>query len=179
MSNLAYKLPYTIKDYDMWEGDWELIDGDAIAIAPSPFGRHQAIISKMLFQIESSFDKCPNPCFAYPDTDYVIDELNVFRPDISILCKKVAKRITSTPKLIVEVLSDSTALKDTTIKFDTYEKEGVEYYLMVDYKTRRVKLYHLKEYKYQKIEDKNDGKFSLKINKCDIEFDIDKWWSVL
>ncbi len=179
MSNIAYKTPYTLKDYDMWEGDWELIDGDAVAMAPSPFGQHQAIISKVLYQMEKSFEKCPNPCYAYPDVDYVIDDLNVFRPDISILCKKVATRITSTPKMVVEVLSDSTAVKDKTIKFDTYEKEGVLYYLMVDYKQRRVKLYELKDYRYVKTQDKEDGKFEIKLNDCDLEFDIDKWWAAL
>ncbi|MEO1923214.1 MAG: Uma2 family endonuclease, partial [Nautiliaceae bacterium] len=28
---------YTVKDYEQWEGDWELIEGRPYAMAPAPF----------------------------------------------------------------------------------------------------------------------------------------------
>jgi len=174
--NLAYKVPYTVDDYMMWEGDWELINGDAISMAPSPYGRHQAVLFEIMYQMKNSFESCDNPCYLYYDTDYIIDELNVFRPDCSVVCKKVEKQINFTPLMIVEVQSDSTAIKDRTIKFSTYEKEGVKFYMMVDYKLRNIKLYELKDYRYVKILDDNSGKFSFDLNGCKIEFNIDKWW---
>ena len=177
--SLAYKLPYTYEDYKHWDGDWELIDGNAIAMAPSPFGPHQGIMSKVLFDINYSLRKCNNKCFAYAELDYIIDEFNVFRPDISVVCEKIKEYIKTPPKLIVEILSPSTAIKDKTVKFQTYEKEGVEWYMMVDYELKKVKLYRLINYKYQKVDEKIDGKMKLEVDDCEIEFNIDEWWEVI
>jgi len=38
----------------------------------------------------------------------------------------------STPKLVVEILSKSTRLRDLTSKFDLYEHHGVAFYLVLD-----------------------------------------------
>jgi len=35
---------YTVNDYMLWEGDWQLIDGVPIAMSPSPFGQHERIV---------------------------------------------------------------------------------------------------------------------------------------
>ena len=35
-----YQPHYTVDDYQHWEGDWELWNGVAVAMAPSPFGPH-------------------------------------------------------------------------------------------------------------------------------------------
>jgi len=174
---VAYKLPYTVEDYQQWEGDWELIEGDAIAMAPSPFGPHQAVMMKILFQLEQSFSNCPNRCFIYPETDYIIDELNVFRPDISVVCQKVQKHITTTPAMVVEILSNSTAIKDTTIKFQTYQKEGIAFYLIVDYEKQTFKLYKLQDGKYIK-QDLQEA-FSFELKGCMIELDAKEWWKVI
>ncbi len=172
----AYKLPYTYKDYQMWEGDWELINGEAIAMAPSAFGPHQYILSKILTQLNISLDKCQNNSFVYAELDYIIDEYNVFRPDISVVCKKIERFIDITPKMVIEILSPSTSLKDTTIKFSSYEKEGVEFYMMVDYELRKLKLYKLINYKYVKIAEENQGEFKFSFDGCEVVFNIDKWW---
>lgn len=29
---LAFKLPYTYEDYRHWEGDWKLIEGEAVGV---------------------------------------------------------------------------------------------------------------------------------------------------
>jgi len=177
--SLAYKIPYSYEDYKQWKGDWELIDGDAIAMAPSPFGPHQALLSIISSDINNSFRKCSKRCFVYAELDYIIDEFNVFRPDISVVCEKIKDFIKTPPKLIVEILSPSTALKDKTVKFETYQKEGVEFYMMVDYELKKVKLYRLIDYKYQKIDEKTDGEIKLKINECEIGFNISEWWDLI
>ena len=49
MSNsIKFAPPYTIADYRLWKGDWELWNGIAIAMTPSPFGRHQALVASLL-----------------------------------------------------------------------------------------------------------------------------------
>lgn len=177
--SIAYRLPYTYDDYKKWEGDWELIGGEAVAMAPSPFGPHQSLLLSIGTDIKSSFNNCKKKCFVYAELDYVVDKFNIFRPDISIMREKVAKFINTPPKMVVEILSPKTAMKDKTIKYDTYEKEGVEFYLMVDYNLKQVKLYRLVDYKYRKIDDKEKGTMEVEINGCTVVFDLDEWWEVV
>lgn len=49
---------YSLADYQRWEGRWELIDGVAIAITPSPFGHHERIISRLSRMLGNQFDHC-------------------------------------------------------------------------------------------------------------------------
>jgi len=48
---LAYEERYSIEEYEQWEGDWELIYGDAYGMAPSPGFEHQSISGKIFRQI--------------------------------------------------------------------------------------------------------------------------------
>ncbi|WP_302117794.1 hypothetical protein [Allorhodopirellula heiligendammensis] len=40
---------YTIADYQHLKGDWELWDGFAIVMSPSPFGGHQTIATRLAY----------------------------------------------------------------------------------------------------------------------------------
>ena len=170
---------YTYQDYKQWDGDWELIDGKAVAMAPSPFGPHQGILVRIASDIGSGLRQCKKECFVYAELDYVVDEFNVLRPDLSVVCKKVEEFIRTPPKMVVEILSPSTAMKDKRIKYDIYEKEGVEYYLMIDYHLKQVKLYKLIDFHYQKIDDKDEGTMIVEMENCRIELNIDVWWEIL
>jgi Uma2 family endonuclease len=176
---LAYKPIYTYEDYKKWKGDWELIDGNAIAMAPSPFGPHQNLLVSIASDIRNSLRNCKNGCFVYAELDYIVDEINVLRPDISLVCEKVKDFIKIAPKLIVEILSPSTSIKDEKVKFEIYEKEGVEFYMIVDYKLKKVRLFKLVNSKYQKIDEKVNGIMKIKINGCEISFNIDEWWEMI
>ncbi len=177
--DIAYRLPYKVEDYQRWEGDWELIAGEAVAMAPSPFGPHQGILTQLMIEIGNALKKCQNGCFVYAELDYIVDEFTVFRPDISVTCKKITEFIRTPPKMVVEILSPSTAMKDKSVKFQIYEKEGVEFYLMVDYHLKQVKLYQLIAYQYQKIDDKDKGIMEVEIEGCKVTFDIDGWWKMI
>jgi hypothetical protein len=37
---------YTVADHAAWEGDWELLDGVALAMTPSPFWGRQAATNR-------------------------------------------------------------------------------------------------------------------------------------
>ena len=39
---------YTYDDYKHWEGDWELIRGFPVSMAPNPFRIHQLLISMII-----------------------------------------------------------------------------------------------------------------------------------
>ena len=49
MSNIEFLPKYSYSDYLIWEGDWELVEGVPIAMAPAPMKIHQNIASELFF----------------------------------------------------------------------------------------------------------------------------------
>lgn len=135
MSSAAKYIPhYTFADYRQWEGDWELWSGIPVAMTPSPFGRHQWVAGKILSQINHRLGEadCAD-CYVVGETDWVVSDDTVVRPDISVVCGEFPERfIEHSPVAVVEVLSERTAEKDRTAKFALYRQAGVRYYLLVD-----------------------------------------------
>ena len=160
---------YKYSDYVKWEGDWELIEGYPFAMAPSPFGKHQNIMWKLARYFDESLEDCE--CEGYPELDWIIDEKTVVRPDIAIYCEEIEKYPKTTPKIVIEIISESTAEKDENIKFKLYEKEKVEYYVLVYPDFEKVKIYKLDNKKYDKI---YEGDKTFKFDLCDIEIDFSK-----
>ena len=125
MSNLVYEY-YTYKDYQHWEGDWELIDGVAYAMAPLPIRSHQFIATMLSFEMNRTLD-CEE-CEVLIEIDYKVNEYTVLKPDVVLSCKDDGEKyLTKAPKIIFEVISSSTARRDEEVKFKIYEEEGVEY----------------------------------------------------
>jgi len=170
---------YSYEDYKEWEGRWELIDGIAYAMAPMPMIKHQRIVNKIGWQLQEIFQDCKR-CQVLQPVDWKIDENTVVQPDNLVICHtpKNESYLTKAPEIIFEVLSKSTAKKDTTVKFDIYEKEGVKYYFIVNPDDEVVKVYELKNGKYIKVGDFSDEVMEFKIDKCesDFRFDFSKIW---
>ena len=160
---------YKYSDYVKWEGDWELIEGYPFAMAPSPFGKHQVLMSRLIQQFNNELEECE--CEGYPELDWVIDEKTVVRPDIAIYCEEIEKYPKTTPKIIIEIVSDSTSEKDENIKFKLYEREKVEYYVLVYPDFEKVRIFKLKNAKYDKVYE-GDGNF--KFDLCEIEINFGK-----
>jgi Uma2 family endonuclease len=124
---------YTVTDYQQWKGDWELWDGVAIAMSPSPFGRHQivagALYRSMGNQIETG--KC-RATLLY-EIDWVVRNNTVVRPDMVVLCGGAPERhVEIVPAIVVEVLSDTTRQNDLSYKRALYREQQVHYYVIVD-----------------------------------------------
>ena len=134
MGQPKYFPHYTVADYQQWSGDWELWDGVAVAMTPSPFGKHQKAITRLAQMLLNELDRVQcDDCEVAVELDWIIENDLVVRPDISVCCGlNIDKYIESPPTFIAEVLSLSTQLKDKTAKFDLYAKEGVKYYATVD-----------------------------------------------
>ena len=160
---------YKYSDYVKWEGDWELIEGYPFAMAPSPFGKHQILMSRLIQQFNNELEECE--CEGYPELDWVIDEKTVVRPDIAIYCEEIEKYPKTNPKIVIEIISESTAEKDENIKFKLYEREKVEYYVLVYPDFEKVRIFKLIDGKYDKVYE-GDGKF--KFDLCDIEVNFAK-----
>ena len=167
---------YTYDDYLHWEGRWELIDGIAYAMAPMPMIRHQKIVNKIGRLLDELFEKCPL-CQVLQPVDWKIDEETIVQPDNLVICHKPTNEhyLTRAPEIVFEVLSPSTARKDTGIKFDLYEQEGVAWYLIVDPVDEVVKVYRLHEGRYIKVGDFHDEALALTIKKCEGESVFDFW----
>ncbi|MBS3780537.1 MAG: Uma2 family endonuclease [Desulfovermiculus sp.] len=49
---------YTLTDYAQWTGDWELIQGQPVAMTPSPGVSHQRISLKIARQLDEQLEDC-------------------------------------------------------------------------------------------------------------------------
>ena len=93
-------------------------------------------------------------------------------PDVSIICNmKDRKNISFTgiPRMVMEVLSDSTEDYDRNEKMDIYKKVGVSEYWIVDWRKKQVEIYmfDFKEdgtsytYLFKKVTEKNKEELQL------------------
>jgi Uma2 family endonuclease len=178
--NAVKLLPYyTYEDYCNWEGRWELIDGIPFAMSPAHTPRHQWLLINIATELKNAIkkSKCKN-CKVYDFIDVKIEEDTILQPDCSIVCKTITKKFLDFPaKLVVEILSPATALKDRHTKFSIYEKFGMKYYMIVDEEKEAIEIYLLKSSKYirQKITPKKSFIFSLE-DDCKIEVLMQNIW---
>lgn len=136
---------YTYDDWIHWEGQWELLEGHPIAMSPTPIPKHQRVVAEMIYEFVAALRKsgCKN-CRVYNGMDYVIANDTILVPDILIVCGGIEKKFLDfPPKLVVEILSPSTALRDRNTKFQLYQQQGVQYYLIADPEKDLLELYEL------------------------------------
>jgi len=162
---------YTYEDYKLWKGDWELIYGLPLAMSPSPMRDHQRIGAALSSALFNEVQDCKD-CEVVYELDYLIDSENVLRPDIALICSEESDYITKAPKIIVEILSPSTARRDEKAKFEIYEKEKVLYYILVYPKTLNAKIYKIENNIYQKQGDFTKEKYLFDELKCKVEVDF-------
>jgi Uma2 family endonuclease len=173
MKPLRYLPNYTVSDYKLWEGDWELIDGIPNAMSPSPLKKHQLLAIAVLNHISAAMEKSKNFCsdgVVVYELDWIINDSTVLHPDIALTCDKEGDFITSPPVLIVEILSPSTAYKDRIVKAEIYCEQGVKYYLLADPDAKTFQIFILKDGKY--VESNSNTNFSIQ-NDCSIQFSLE------
>jgi len=128
-----YEPHSSVTDYLQWEGEWELWNGTAVAISPSPLGPHERAAAKLVFQIESCLQAQGCACATYAGLDWIVSDDTVVRPDVMVVCGiQPGRHLERPPALAIEILSDATAEKDRTAKRRLYELTGVGHYLLID-----------------------------------------------
>ena len=134
MSSAPRYLPhYTVKDYMQWQGDWQLFDGLAIAMTPSPFGRHEQIVVNLIYELTANIHRHECDCRVYAGLDWIVSDDTVVRPDVMVVCGEQPERhLERAPEFVVEVLSLSTEKQDRAMKRQLYFEHGVAFYLIVD-----------------------------------------------
>src|SRR6056297_974137 len=140
MSSAARFAPhYTLDDYRLWKGDWELWDGIAIAMTPSPFGTHQAVLVGLVSELRAELRDRGCEATALVELDWIVSNDTVVRPDVSLVCGPAPeKHLEQPPTLVAEILSSSTRQNDLTYKRELYQSQGVRTYLIVDPDTRTI-----------------------------------------
>jgi Uma2 family endonuclease len=169
---------YAYEDYLDKEGRWELIKGKFFDMSPAPTNKHQWITQKIAFMFEQELENCEQCQVFVSPFDWRISDDTVVQPDIAIFCNKdefFAEYFTKAPVLIVEVLSKSTALKDKNLKYAIYEKQGVEYYIIVEPDYEIADIFVLKQDKYEKVKTvAKDDEFDFEIRDCKLKAQFDR-----
>ncbi len=135
--------------YDDWaeKAREELIDGQVVAMSPSPAWNHMAV-SGNIYRIFSNYlDE--KKCTPIQDGfDLFLTDKDRFIPDFMVVCdpdKIKAHGVYGAPDLVVEVLSPSTMRNDKTRKKDVYAQCGVREYWLVDTTNRSIEQYFLED----------------------------------
>ncbi|MCL2151834.1 MAG: Uma2 family endonuclease [Oscillospiraceae bacterium] len=146
---------YTYADYCTWGDErWELVDGEAYAMAPGPSEAHQSVLLNLARKLSDYLEGKPCKVFVAPfDVRLNADTYDdtVVQPDILVVCdeKKLdGKSCVGAPDLVVEILSPSTATRDKTIKFKAYLQAGVREYWMADPETKSISAHVLENGRY-------------------------------
>jgi len=151
-SNTATRAKISIEEYLQGElvSDikYEYVNGEVYAMAGAK--RPHNIISMNLSVLIGSHLR-GTPCQAY-NSDMKVGILTdtddyFYYPDLQVSCEKNAHELYNTePKLIIEILSDSTERIDRAEKFRDYRKlASLEEYVLVAQDTARVEIYRRAE----------------------------------
>ncbi|WP_129668831.1 Uma2 family endonuclease [Phytoactinopolyspora endophytica] len=129
---------------------YELIDGTLI-VSPAPIPLHQRAVRRLTRVLEESCP--PNLEVFFAPLDWQPDERNSLEPDLLVVANEDVgdTRITSPLKLAVEVLSASSRLRDTTLKYAKYAEGGVASYWIVDPATPSIVAYDLHDGRYVEV----------------------------
>ncbi len=128
-----YTPSYTVEDYQLWEGDWELWNGVAVAMTPSPFGRHGKLLISIGAALKSAIESARCHATVMAEIDWILSSDTVLRPDLVVVCGPEPERhVEVTPALAVEILAEGTRERDLNFKRDIYQQQSLRYYVIVD-----------------------------------------------
>ncbi|MFO7808817.1 Uma2 family endonuclease [Guyparkeria sp.] len=156
---------HTYGDYRHWgdERRYELIDGVAYAMSPSPTRHHQEVTGEIYYQARQGLDP-ESECrimiapldVRLPRGDEADDQIDtVLQPDVLAVCdpdKLDDRGVRGAPDWVVEVVSPSTASHDHIHKRRVYERHGVTELWLVHPTDRLLTIYWLEGEEYGKPE---------------------------
>lgn len=136
----AKNIHYTEDDFENiqsnYNGKAEYSNGYVI-LSSNTSSKHNKIISRLNYKLMTFLDK--SKCDVYTESIEVIfrnnEEVYKYKPDVFVMCDDGARdgeSFTSSPKIIFEVISKSTASHDYITKLDVYQRFGVLEYNLVE-----------------------------------------------
>ncbi len=172
-----YTPNYTVDDYSQWEGDWELWNGTAVAMTPSPFGPHGSVLARLVTALTNGLDSAGCNATVLAEIDWIVADDTVVRPDASVICGEPPERHMETaPAIVVEVLSSATRERDINHKRALYESQGAAWYLIADPSAVSITLLKLNDQrKYIPVPIAVDDGVELSIcNDCRFNLDLSR-----
>jgi len=150
MGLAAQQAIFTVADYLAWEASQmerhEYLDGEVFAMAGAE-DRHVTVTMNIAFELRQHLSGSPCRTFITDMRVHVASSNSYFYPDVLVTCspKDVASPLAkSEPRLIVEVLSASTAAYDRGLKFSHYRGlPSLQEYVLVDLDARSTDCYRL------------------------------------
>jgi Uma2 family endonuclease len=120
----------------------------------APDTYHQTISRRIQFQLYEQIEERDLGVVYNAPTDVQLSEIDIVQPDLLVILaarKSIVapKKIIGPPDLIVEILSESTGIKDRKLKLDLYQKAGVPEYWLVDPESQQIEVYRLKVDRYE------------------------------
>jgi len=118
-------------DWQLGQTDrYELVDGQPRAMTGARF-RHDRVLGNVFGSLQRALRSVNSPCDAFTaDIAVRVPAGNLRRPDVAIYCPPFDEdsMVSDRPRLVVEVLSESTEDTERYIKLDEYK--GIE---LLDY----------------------------------------------
>jgi len=138
----SHSIPFSYEDYksltETSDQRYELIDGD-LYMTPSPSVRHQAVLTNLLWLLESHVRASGCGRVLAAPLDVVLgqrEKRSVVQPDLLFISNArsaiSADEIVGAPDIVIEILSPSTARRDTALKKSLYARSGVREYWIAD-----------------------------------------------
>ena len=129
----------TIAEFLSWQVDqedlFEFVDGQPLAMAGAKL-RHDRVTGNAFAEARRQMRAAGSPCDAFTSDIGILTPLgNLRRPDVSVLCPPFDEDalISDSPRLVVEVLSESTERVDRLVKLDEYKSiKTLDYILVAD-----------------------------------------------
>ena len=147
---------YTWDDYRSWDDGklWEIIDGKAYDLTPSPPTLHQMLIGNLMHAMNGFF-KGRHFTFLHRPLDVKLSDTNIVQPDILVVGdrKKVQEtHIEGAPDLVVEIISEWTAQHDRLRKMSLYARFGVKEFWLATPEPPLLEVYVLREKQFTHVE---------------------------
>jgi Uma2 family endonuclease len=137
------ELPYERKEY---------IDGIAYINEPAPTYSHQSNAARIAAQLFAHMTLSKNGEVLFAPIDVILGS-NVTQPDLLFIAntnRSIVEEdgLHGAPDVVFEIISPSTAIRDTNRKFKIYEEHGVKEYFIVYPDDKTVIKYALESGKY-------------------------------
>ena len=148
MGHAAQNPTFSAADYLQWEATQpdrhEFIDGEVFAMAGAE-DRHVTVGGNLYMALRQHLSGSPCRTFMSDMKLHVAAANQYFYPDVMVTCSeqdKTTPLVKSEPKLLVEVLSPSTAAYDRGLKFSCYRAlPSLREYALIDLDSRTTDCY--------------------------------------
>jgi Uma2 family endonuclease len=174
MSSVPKYTPhYTIQDYQHWEGDWELWNGIAVSMSPSPYGKHSSLLVRTATAFELAVESAGCKASTLAGIDWIVTRDTILRPDILVVCgPPPQKHVVETPAVVVEILSASTRERDLTVKRRLYQQHAIAWYLIIDPEASTMEVLNLDKFGvYQSLPKQNEVDITI-CDDCHLKVDV-------